>query len=71
MILNIKHFKQSNVREEIRRVIGSERHPCLSDKSKMPYTEATIIEIQRVGNIGKHISDKVESFLICKNIIVD
>jgi hypothetical protein len=33
-------------------VIGPARQATLSDKSKMPYTEATIIEIQRVGNIG-------------------
>ena len=45
-------FFQSKVREEIQRVIGSERLPSLADKSRLPYTEATIIEIQRVGNIG-------------------
>lgn len=43
---------KSKVRQEILEVVGTERQPCLSDKIKMPYTEATIIEIQRVGNIA-------------------
>ena len=41
------------MREEILRVIGTERLPSLSDKSRMPYTEAAVVEIQRVGNIGE------------------
>ena len=43
---------QDKVREEINRVIGKERLPSLSDKQLMPYTEAVIQEIQRVGNIA-------------------
>ena len=43
------------MRAQILRVIGKERQPRLSDKSLMPFTEAAIIEIQRVGNIGKKI----------------
>ena len=43
---------QSRVREEILMVIGKERPPSLSDKQQMPYTEATIQEIQRLGNIA-------------------
>jgi cytochrome P450 len=43
---------QSKVREEIFRVVGKERLPSLSDKQLMPYTEATMLEIQRLGNIA-------------------
>ncbi|KAL0164511.1 hypothetical protein M9458_040264, partial [Cirrhinus mrigala] len=32
-------------------VIGQSRQPCLADKANMPYTEAVINEIQRLGNV--------------------
>ena len=43
---------QAKVREEIYQAIGKDRQPSLADKQKMPYTEATILEIQRMGNIA-------------------
>ena len=43
---------QSRVRDEIFRVVGRDRAPGLSDRSSMPFTEATILEIQRLGNIA-------------------
>jgi hypothetical protein len=43
---------QSNVREEIYTVIGKDRLPTLADRLLMPYTEATILEIHRMANIG-------------------
>jgi hypothetical protein len=46
---------QSKVREEILRVIGRDRMPTLADKSRLPFTEAVIIEIQRLGNIGGNL----------------
>jgi hypothetical protein len=43
---------QDKVREEIYSVIGKKRQPRLADKSQMPYTEATILEIHRMANIS-------------------
>ncbi|VDO78507.1 unnamed protein product, partial [Haemonchus placei] len=43
--------EQEKVREEILRVIGPEGKPTSSDRQKMPYTNATIQEIQRWANI--------------------
>jgi len=42
---------QTKVREEILRVVGHNRAPTLKDRIDLPYTDATIMEIQRVGNI--------------------
>ncbi|XP_014664619.1 PREDICTED: vitamin D 25-hydroxylase-like [Priapulus caudatus] len=42
---------QSKVRTEIDEVIGT-RLPTYEDRLKMPYTEATCIGLQRIGNIG-------------------
>ncbi|XP_014664715.1 PREDICTED: cytochrome P450 2C20-like [Priapulus caudatus] len=39
------------VQSEIDDVIGRGRLPTMADKNKMPFTEATIMEIQRLGDI--------------------
>ncbi|KAL6107458.1 uncharacterized protein ACO6RY_18227 [Pungitius sinensis] len=42
---------QEKVQAEIDRVIGECRQPALADRPNMPFTEAVIHEIQRIGNI--------------------
>lgn len=68
------------VQQEIDAVLGSERVPSLTDKGSLPYTEATIMEVQRMtvvvplsiphmasettGEVW-HLTDKIQKQICC------
>lgn len=43
---------QEKVHAELDNVLGSDRSPKLQDRPNLPYTEATLMEIQRISNIA-------------------
>ncbi|KAK7796588.1 hypothetical protein U0070_004607, partial [Myodes glareolus] len=52
LLLLLKHPDvTAKVQEEIHRVVGRNRSPCMQDRSRMPYTDAMIHEVQRFINL--------------------
>ncbi|XP_038201442.1 cytochrome P450 2C26 isoform X1 [Arvicola amphibius] len=52
LLLLLKHPDvTAKVQEEIYRVVGRNRSPCMQDRSHMPYTDAMIHEVQRFINL--------------------
>lgn len=41
---------QNRIHKELDEVVGADRTPSWNDRSRMPYTEATICELQRIIN---------------------
>ncbi|XP_053713834.1 cytochrome P450 2J4-like [Synchiropus splendidus] len=52
LIYLVRHPEiQKKVQAEIDQVIGQNRLPAMSDRANMPFTDAVVHEIQRIGNI--------------------
>ena len=43
---------QTKMRAEIEGIVGNGRFPSMADKQRLPYSEAVILESQRLGNIA-------------------
>jgi len=68
---------QDKCRKEIMQVIGANRAPTLADKKQMPYMEAFLLEVQRIGTIlpislpHTVIEDvELQGYTLAKNTVV-
>ncbi|XP_062959206.1 cytochrome P450 2C9-like isoform X2 [Cynocephalus volans] len=78
LLLLLKHPEvRAKVQEEIDRVVGRHRIPCMQDRSFMPYTDAVVHEVQRyidlVPNSAPHAVTrdiKFRNYLIPKGTTI-
>ena len=68
---------QEKVQQELDQVVGRSNLPGLEDRPRLPYTEATIMEIQRMANIApqgiQHVTTKdvtINGFTIPADTVV-
>nr|QQL94709.1 cytochrome P450 2j2-like protein [Lateolabrax maculatus] len=68
---------QAKVQAEIDRVIGQSRRMSMEDRAKLPYTDAVIHEVQRMGNIAPlslpHVTNmdiQLGGYTVPKGVIV-
>uniref|UniRef100_A0A7N8X4V2 Cytochrome P450 2J2-like n=1 Tax=Mastacembelus armatus TaxID=205130 RepID=A0A7N8X4V2_9TELE len=68
---------QEKVQAEIDAVLGQSRQPSMEDRANLPYTDAVIHEVQRMGNIAPlsvpHVTNRelqLEGYTIPKGVTV-
>ena len=66
MVFMVNHPQvQQKVQAELDRVVGRGRVPNWADKQDLPYTEATLHELQRKANILPQVSLIFYSLNLC------
>ncbi|NP_034131.2 cytochrome P450 2C37 precursor [Mus musculus] len=70
LLLKYPHVT-AKVQEEIEHVIGKHRSPCMQDRSRMPYTDAMIHEVQRfIDLIPNSLPHEVTSDIKFRNYFI-
>ncbi|XP_008829233.1 cytochrome P450 2C26-like isoform X2 [Nannospalax galili] len=72
LLLLLKHpHVTAKVQEEIDRVVGRHRSPCMQDRSSMPYTDAMVHEVQRyIDLIPTNLPHAVTSDIKFRNYLI-
>uniref|UniRef100_A0A8C6W742 unspecific monooxygenase n=1 Tax=Nannospalax galili TaxID=1026970 RepID=A0A8C6W742_NANGA len=70
LLLKYPHVT-AKVQEEIDRVVGRHRSPCMQDRSSMPYTDAMVHEVQRyIDLIPTNLPHAVTSDIKFRNYLI-